>query len=442
MTAHDTFKADLMIIDGKIATIGNNLETDKCFTIDAADKYVLPGAVDAHVHLQTPVGSAVSADDYESGTRAAACGGVTTVFDFAVQAKGQGLLEDAKAKINEFKPLACVDFSLHTAVTDIGKITKEALTLSADFGITSFKMYMVYKDLMVSDGVLFEMLELSRQTGTLMAVHAENPSIIDRRISNLLHAHKTTAWHHYESRPEFVEAEAVKRAIYLAKAANAPLFIVHLACKEGLEAVRLARLEGQQIYAETCPHYLAFTRDVYHRDDGRNFVCSPAIKGEESRDALWEGIVRGDISTVATDHCPFKSYEKDWGKDDFTKIPNGCMGTETMYPYMLGEANKGRITFQRAVELCAANPAKIFGISPQKGTIAVGSDADIVIYDPNINVVVKKEKMHSKTDHTIWEGHVMKGYPVMTLVRGRTVYDNGEFTGTPGWGEFVRCHTT
>ena len=402
---------------------------------------MLPGAVDAHVHLQTPVGDAVSADDYASGTRAAACGGVTTLFDFAVQSKGQGLLADASEKVKAMEAAACIDFSLHTAVTDASKVTKEELARSADFGITSFKMYMVYKDLMVTDGALYEMLELSRDTGTLMAVHAENPSIIDRRIARLLAQGKTDAWHHYESRPEFVEAEAIKRAVYLARAAGAPLFIVHLACKEGLEEIRRARSEGLPVYAETCPQYLAFTNEVYKRPDGRNFVCSPSIKGAQSRAALWEGLARGDISTVATDHCPFKSWEKDWGRDDFTKIPNGCMGTETLYPYMLDAAGKGRLTVQKAVEVCCTSPARIFGIAPKKGTLAVGSDADIVLYDPNQSTIVKKENMHSKTDYTIWEGLELKGTVVMTLSRGRVIYDNGEFTGAPGWGKFVRCKT-
>jgi dihydropyrimidinase len=440
ITAGEAYKADVLIREGKIAALGENLACQEGVTVDASGRYVLPGAVDAHVHLQTPVGNTVSADDYASGTRAAACGGVTTVFDFAVQSKGQGLLEDAKEKVRSFEAHACIDFSLHTAVTDTRKITKESLLESAEFGITSFKMYMVYKDLMVSDGDLFDMLELSRKTGTLMAVHAENPSIIERRVTRLLAKGKTSAWYHYESRPEFVEAEAIKRAVYLAKAAGAPLYIVHLACKEGLEEIRRARLEGQRIYAETCPQYLHFTNEVYRRPDGRNFVCSPPIKGPDSRDALWEGVVRGDISTVATDHCPFQSCEKDWGREDFSKIPNGCMGTETMYPYMLGEANKGRITFQRAVELCSSNPAKIFGIAPQKGTIAVGSDADIVLYDPQAEYVVRHENMHSRTDYTIWEGCGIKGSVVLTMSRGETVFENGTFTGTPGRGRFVRCH--
>jgi len=439
ITAAETCQADVGIAGGKISVIGQDLRLKAREMIDASQLFVLPGAIDAHVHLQTPVGNTVSADSYETGTRAAACGGVTTVFDFAVQAKGQGLLEDAKEKISSFSPQACIDFAFHTVVTDIESATEDEIKKSIEFGITSYKLYMVYKDLMVDDGILFEMLEKSRRTGVLVAVHAENPAIIERRINRFIKAEKTGAWYHYESRPEFVEADAVKRAVHLAKAAGSKLYIVHLACKEGLEEVTRARKEGYGIYAETCPHYLAFTNEVYRREDGRNFVCSPAIKGAESREALWDGIRWGDISTVATDHCPFRSFEKDFGKDDFTKIPNGCMGTETMFPYMLGEANKGRISFRKAVELCCTNPAEIFGCAPQKGTIAVGSDADIVLYDPNRNVTITKENMHSNTDHTIWEGYEMNGYPVMTFSRGRVAYKNGKFTGEPGWGQFVRC---
>jgi len=439
VTATDTYKADIAISDGSISAVGKGVAASGAKTIDASGLFVLPGAIDAHVHLETPVGSAVSADSCETGTRAAACGGVTTVFDFAVQGKGQGLLDDAREKISHFSPQACVDFSLHTVVTDIDAATEKEFKKSVDFGITSFKLYMVYKNLMVDDGALFEMLEKSRETGVLTAVHAENPAIIERRIKKFLGAGRTGAWYHYESRPEFVEAEAVKRAIHLAKAALAPLYIVHLACEEGLEEVARVREEGYRIYAETCPHYLQFTNEVYLRDDGRNFVCSPAIKGADSRDALWDGIKFGDISTVATDHCPFQSFEKALGRDDFTKIHNGCMGVETLYPYMLGEANKGRISFQKAVELCCANPAQIFGCAPQKGTIAAGSDADIVLYDPEKKFTVTKEAMHSAVDHTIWEGFEMTGYPVMVFSRGRLVYENGEFKGEKGWGQFVRC---
>ena len=213
---------------------------------------------------------------------------------------------------------------------------------------------------------------------------------------------------------------------------------MHLANKQGVEAITQAKDEGYGIYAETCPQYLEFTSEVYKRDDGRNFVCSPPMKGKESQDAIWEAIKRGDIDTIATDHCPFQSTEKDWGKDDFTKIPNGCAGIENMYPYMLSAANEGRISFEKAVALCSANPAKIFGCKT-KGAIAVGKDADIVIYDPTIDFTITNEKMHSDCDHTIWEGVKVHGYPVQTYCRGKLVYDNGEFVGEKGYGKFVKC---
>ncbi len=439
ITAGETYPADLGIADGRIVCIGRDLSDAGAEVVDAAGKYVLPGAIDGHVHLETPVGSFVSADDYRSGPAAAACGGVTTVFDFAVQGKGQGLVEAVAERIAAFKAQACIDFSFHTAITDLTPLVLDEFAESVAFGVPSFKLYMVYKDLMVDDGVLAEALERSAATGALVAVHAENPAIIERRTARLLAEGKTGAWHHYESRPEFVEAEAIKRAIHLAKVFQAPLYIVHLACAEGLAEVTKARDEGYAIYAETCPQYLHFTKEVYQRPDGRNFVCSPPIKGAKSRAALWEGIRRGDIMTVATDHCPFQSFEKDYGQDDFTKIPNGCMGIENLYPYMLSAANRGRISFSKAVEVCAANPAQIFGCAPQKGTIAVGSDADIVVYDPAKRFVISQANMHSRVDYTIWEGVELQGYPVRVFSRGRLVYRDGEFLGEPGWGNFVKC---
>lgn len=441
ITASDTYAADVAIKDGKVVMIGRNIDAEGAEVIDASGKYVLPGAIDAHTHLQMPFGGTTSADSYEGGTRAAACGGVTTVFDFVIQRKGQGLVEAVEGRRQLCAPQACVDYAFHTAITDLTPAVLEEFGASAEYGVPSFKLFMVYKKegLMVDDGVLAAALEKSKETGTLIAVHAENPDLIDKRIEKFLAEGKTSAWYHYESRPEFVEAEADKRAIHWAKAFKAPLYIVHLANKEGLDEVTRAKDEGYEIYAETCPHYLYFTNEVYKREDGRNWVCSPPVKGKESQDALWEGIKRGDIVTIATDHCPFQSHEKDWGKDNFTKIPNGCMGIENLYPYMLSEANKGRITFNKAVEVCSANVAKIFGCAPEKGTVAVGADADLVIYDPNKNFVVSKNNMHSDVDHTIWEGVELKGYPVMTFSRGKLVFKDGEFVGQPGWGNFVKC---
>ncbi|MFL0196562.1 dihydropyrimidinase [Clostridium sp. WILCCON 0269] len=440
ITASDTYKADIGIKNGKIAAIAGQLENKSAKVIDAEGKYVLPGAIDAHTHLEMPFGGTVSADGYEGGTRAAACGGTTTVFDFALQQKGHGLIQTAQERNKLCEPVACVDYAFHVVVSDLRPEILDEFKACVEYGIPSFKVFMVYKKegLMANDGVLCQVLEKSKEVGAIIAVHAENPDLIDIRTEQFLKEGKTSPWYHYLSRPEFVEAEADKRAIHWAKALNAPLYIVHLANKEGMEEVKKARDEGYEIYAETCPQYLYFTNQVYKREDGRNFVCSPPIKGKESQDALWQGIKTGDIATIATDHCPFQTHEKDWGKDDFTKIPNGCMGIENMYPYMLSEANKGRLSFNKVVEVCSTNPARIYGCFPEKGSITVGSDADIVVYDPHKDFTISKENMHSDVDHTIWEGVKLKGYPVMTFSRGKLVFKDGEFLGEPGWGKFLK----
>lgn len=442
-TASDTYIADIGIKGGKIVMIGKDLEFAGAEVVDATGKYVLPGGIDVHTHLEMPFGGTVSSDDYFAGTRAAACGGVTTVFDFVIQRKGQGIIEAVQGRRALCAPKAAIDYAFHVALTDLTEEVIKEFPAAADYGCPSFKFFMVYKKegLMMDDAALITALEKGKEHGINISVHAENPEAIDLLIGRFLAEGKTSAKYHYESRPEWVEAEADLRAIHWAKSLNAPLYIVHLANKQGMDEVTKAHNEGYTIYAETCPHYLYFTKDVYDRPDGRNFVCSPPMKGQESQDALWAGIKRGDINTVATDHCPFQSTEKDWGKDNFTKIPNGCMGTENLYPFMFSEGFKKRgLTINRVVELVSTNPAKIFGCFPQKGTIAVGSDADIAIFDPNKNVTITKDLMHSDCDYTIWEGVEMQGYPVMTFSRGRKVFDNGTFVGEKGWGKFVKRH--
>ncbi len=440
ITSAETFQADIAVTNGKISAIGSGFPEDGATVVDAKGKLVLPGAIDAHTHLAMPFGGTISADSYLSGTRAAACGGVTTVFDYPLQRKGMSIL----GLINEKKAVcekeACVDYAFHCCITDLngGEILEE-MQKAVEEGITSFKCFFVYKKegMMVDDGTFAKILMRAKEIGAMINIHAENPDLIDLYIEKFRKEGKLTPWYHYMSRPEFVEAEADKRAIHWAKHLDAPLYIVHMADREGLEAAIAAKNEGCDIYVETCPQYLEFTCDVYKREDGRNFVCSPPMKGQESQDALWKAIKNGDIDTVATDHCPFKSYEKDWGKDDFTKIPNGCAGIENLYPYMLAAANTGKISFNRAVELCSANPAKIFGCT-EKGSLTVGKDADIVVYDPAKEFTVSMSTMHSDYDHTIWEGKKFHGYPVMTFSRGRLVYRDGEFVGQPGWGGFVK----
>ncbi|NLP30020.1 MAG: dihydropyrimidinase [Clostridiales bacterium] len=447
VTSESTFKADIGVKDEKIVAIGFGLEpSDQTEIVDAEGKLVLPGAIDGHTHLAMPFGGTISSDDYFTGTRSAACGGTTTVFDFVLQGQGE-LMGDA---INRRKVLAdpdvAVDYSFHIGVCDVTKQELlDSMEDAVDMGVSSFKVFMVY-DFGVDDGSFYQVLQKSTKIGALVGVHAENRDVNNVLIKQYLAEGKTDAWWHYMSKNEDVEGEADVRAINLAKMAGASLYIVHLACKQGMDAVTQARDEGFPIFAETCPQYLHFTSEVYKRERARDFVCSPPMKGKESQDALWSGIISGDISTIATDHCPFTQAEKDWGitlKDgspgNFTTIPNGCAGIENMYPYILSEANKGRISFNKAVELCATNPAKLFGIDHLKGALRVGLDADIVIYDPNKNVTVTNDAMHGNTDHTIWEGVEVQGYPIATYSRGALVYKDGEFLGKKGAGKFIKC---
>lgn len=440
VTAQEMYVADIAVKDGKIMAIGQNLTMEAAQTIDAKGKLVLPGAIDVHTHLAMPFGGTISADGYYSGTRAAACGGVTCVFDYPMQRKGKGIVETVEARKQMCDVEACVDYAFHCCITDLNDDTLlDEFQAAVDYGVTSFKCFFVYKKegLMVDDGTFLKVLKKAKEVGAITNVHAENPDVIDYHIASFLKAGQTSPWYHYLSRPEFVEAEADKRAIHWSKAMEAPLYLVHMADEEGLREAIKARQEGHPVYVETCPQYLEYTCDVYKREDARNFVCSPPMKGEESRLALWDALQKGLIDTVATDHCPFQSYEKDWGKDDFTKIPNGCAGVENLYPYLLSAANDGKISFMRAIEVCATNPANIFGCE-SKGSLTVGKDADIVIYDREKNFKVTVSNMHSDYDHTIWEGKEFHGYPVQTYVRGKLVYDQGEFVGEAGFGEYVK----
>lgn len=447
VTPTETYSADVAIQDERIAAVGTGFkEADFDEIVDAGGKLVLPGAIDGHTHLALPFGGTVSSDDYYAGTRSAACGGTTTVFDFAQQEKGERLVDAAKRRDRLAAPDAAVDYAFHIGVADVS--TEELLDSmeeAIEYGISSFKVYMVY-DFGVDDGSFYKVLQKSAKIGALVGVHAENKDVNALLVNQYLAEGKVSAWWHYMSKNEMVEGEADVRAINLAKMAGAPLYIVHLADKMGMEAVEEARRQGYPIFAETCPQYLHFTNEVYKRERGRDFVCSPPMKNQESQDALWKGIQNGAIATIATDHCPFRQSEKDWGitkKDgtpgDFTTIPNGCAGVENMYPYMLSQAVAGRISFNRVVELCAANPARLFGISSQKGAVRAGLDADLVIYDPEKEFTITNDAMHGDTDHTIWEGVKLKGYPEATYSRGKLVFKDGTFLGKRGDGRRLKC---
>jgi len=439
VTAESTYKADVAVVGEKIVEIGTNLKPDpRTEVVDCRGKLVLPGAIDAHTHLAMPFGGTISTDDYEAGTRSAACGGTTTVFDFILQDMKEPFPNAIKRRDKLAAAQAVVDYSFHLAVKDASGGLLNTMEEAVAMGVPSFKVFMVY-DFGVTDGVFYETLEHSKKIGALIAVHAENNEMVKFLTNKYLSEGKTSAWYHYMSRREFVEGEADVRAIQWAKSLNAALYIVHLANEQGAQAVTQARDEGYPIFAETCPQYLNFTSDVYKRKDGANFVCSPPMKGKASQRALWDALKRGDIQTVATDHCPFLRSEKKWGAKDFSKIPNGCAGVENMYPYMLSEANRGRITFNKAVAVCATNVAKIFGLDHLKGAIESGRDADIVVFDPRKRFTVTNKAMHGDTDHTIWEGAELKGYPEATYSRGNLVFKDGKFLGKKGAGRFIKC---
>lgn len=440
VTSAGSYKADVAVQNEKIVEIAKSIDIEAKKVVDASGKLVLPGGIDAHTHLQMPFGNTISSDSYESGTRSAACGGVTTIFDYPVQPQGTTIIDTVNAKKELLEKDACVDYASHCCITDLmdGKILEE-MEKAVDEGITSYKVFLVYKKegWMVDDSTLAKLMLRAKELGAMVNVHAENPDMIDLLTEKYLSEGKTSPWYHYLSRQEFVEAEADKRVAHWAKHLNAPVYIVHLANKEGLEAAIDAKLEGAPLFIETCPQYLEFTSEVYKREDGQNFVCSPPIKGQESQDALWMAVKNGLVDTVATDHCPFTTEEKSWGKDDYTKIPNGVGGVEVIYPFMLDAANRGEISFERAVALCSTNVARIFGCD-QKGEIAVGKDADIVIYDKDKEFTVSIDTIHTACDHTVWEGKKLHGYPIQTYLRGHLVYDNGKFVGEKGMGKFIK----
>ncbi|MCR5684809.1 MAG: dihydropyrimidinase [Lachnospiraceae bacterium] len=436
------FKGDVRITDGIISEISPEIASITAENVIEADGlFVLPGGIDSHTHLEMKMGDTYSADDYESGTVAAACGGITTVFDYTLQENGRSMLDEIQSRYLLAREKACVDYAFHGGISEVNPERLSELEEMRKQGFTSIKAYMTYA-FGLDDYSLYKLLKAAAAHQILITVHAESDAMVRVNREELIEKGKTdSAWYHYLSRPEAAEEEADIRAVKLALAAGAPVYIVHLGNAAGETYISSCKEKEIRVYAETCPQYLEFTNEVYKRGDGVRFICSPPMKGEQSRDKLWDGVRSGAIDVISTDHCPSQSYEKEWGISDFTKAPNGLMGIENMYPYMLDAANRGMISFERAVELCSNNPSKLFGCS-QKGNVAVGKDADLVLYDPQKHFTITKKNMHSRTDYTIYEGKELTGYPVMTVSRGRIVYREGEFTGEAGYGRLIRRETS
>lgn len=447
ITASDEYVADIVIDGEQIALIGRELNAgDADRVIDASGKYVLPGGIDVHTHLDMPFGGTVSSDDFFTGHRAAAFGGTTTHVDFAIQGKGESLYQTLQNWHERANGKAAIDYGFHVAITDLDDKVMEEIGRLPEMGVTSIKLFMAYKGvLQVDDETLFKSLMKAGDSGVLVMVHAENGDAIDVLVKKAIAEGNLSPKWHALTRPPAAEAEATARAVRLAEIAGAPLYVVHLTQRDALQAVSEARARGQKAYAETCTQYLFFTKDDLAREgfEGAKWVCSPPFREVEDQQALWRGLRTGDLSAVSTDHCPFNYRgQKDLGKDNFAKIPNGVPGIEDRL-YMLWDegVKQGRITANRFVELVSTNPAKLMGIYPRKGTIAVGSDADLVIWDGDARHTVSAATHHMNVDYNLYEGREVRGKAEKVFVRGNLVVDGDEWLGEQGGGQFLHRET-
>lgn len=431
VTAVDDYRADLRIEGEQVVAIGKDIRRpeDKVLEVDGC--FLFPGGIDPHTHFDLPVGNTVTADDFSSGTKAALLGGTTTIIDFATQFKGE-TLSSALANWHAKAVGKCyADYGFHMAITDWHADTpREMDRLVQEAGISSFKLYMAYKNLLqVDDGVLLSALRQGKASGALICIHCENGDMIDELVKDALAQGHTAPRYHPLTRPVAAEQEATARAITLAGIAEAPVYIVHLTCSGALEEVVDGRRRGVEVYAETCPQYLLLDESYYQVDgfDGAKYVISPPLRPGENQEALWGGLRTGVLDTVATDHCSFNfKGQKELGSDDFSKIPNGMPGVEhrmgLLYTYGV---MPGRISINRFVELASTRPAKLFGLFPRKGTIAVGSDADIVVWDPGVTSVITAKEQHQRVDYTPYEGFKQIGKAVQVFLRGRQVVLDG-----------------
>jgi dihydropyrimidinase len=445
ITAADDYVGDVFIENERISLIGESLsdtvEADK--VIDAAGKYVLPGGIDPHTHLDMPFGGTVTVDDVESGQTAAAFGGTTCHVDFVIQPQGQtfaSALDDWKSKADGKQ---VIDMGYHMAITDLKEGgSLEELASLPDQGVTSYKLFMAYKGaLMVDDETLFRSMQVAADSGALVMVHAENGDAIDVLVKEALAAGQTEPKYHALTRPPETEGEATNRAIQLARVAGAPLYVVHVSCQEAVEPIALAREKGWDIHGETCTQYFFVDYTFLERPnfEGAKFVYTPPPRDKANQDVLWNAVRTDVLSAISTDHCAFLwDGQKTLGKDDFSKIPNGGPGLENRL-HMIHEfgVRAGRISLNRLVELLSTNPAKLFGLYPRKGTIAVGSDADIVVFDPERKLTITAANHHSKIDYNLYEGTEVTGSPEVVLLRGNVLVENDELVASPGIGQFV-----
>ena len=445
ITAVDDYFADIYIEGETISQIGKDLAIQADTVIDATGRFVFPGGIDSHTHLDMPFGGTNSADDFESGTIAAAHGGTTTIVDFAIQTKGESTLAGLDTWHGKAEGKATIDYSFHMIVTDMSVQRLPEMDRLVDEGITSYKLFMAYPGVLyVDDGVLYRAFRRAGDNGTRICMHAENGIVIDEIIREAVEDGKLEPKYHALTRPTRMEAEGVHRSIAIAEVANVPLYIVHLSCSDALDEVKRARARGVDVMAETCPQYLFLDQSYYDRPnfEGAKWVMTPALREKWNQDVLWDGLKLGHLANVATDHCPFCfTGQKDLGRESFTSIPNVAPGVENRMSLMFhGGVVAGRISLNRFVELTSTAAAKTFGMFPKKGTIAVGSDADIVIFDPEKKQTISIDNPathHMRVDYSAYEGFEVQGWSETVLSRGRIVVDKGSLAITGG-GQFIK----
>jgi dihydropyrimidinase len=443
VTASDTYQADIGVRDGTIAQIGHALSYGtRARVIDASGRYIFPGGVDTHVHLDTPVMGTVTADDYPSGTIAAACGGTTSIVDFCFQTPGQSLADALGGWHAKATGRAAIDYGFHIVVADATDAVLGELAQLPEQGITSFKLFMAYKDaLMADDWTIVRVLEQAREHGALVMVHAENGAAAHLLQQRFLAAGQTGPKYHLLSRPPRIEAEAVARAIALAEIVDAPIFIVHLSCGAALEEIARGRARGVQVFAETCPHYLYTSEADFERPgfESAKYCYSPPPRQQSEHTLLWRALANDTLQSVGSDHAPFNfAGQKQLGRDDFTKIPSGAPGIEERLMMIYQGVSEGRLSLNRFVEVIATAPAKLFGLYPRKGTIAIGSDADLVIWNPTAELTLTPAALHQHVDYTVYAGRRVRGLPETVVLRGAVIVENRAFVGQVGAGQFLR----
>jgi len=444
VTSTDTRAADILIEGERIKEIGPSLPVDTAGkVIDATGMLLLPGGIDVHTHLDMPFGGTTSSDDFETGTKAAAFGGTTTLIDFAIQPKGTRMRDALDTWWKKAENRASIDYGLHMIVTDLGEAGLEDMDHLVSEGVASFKLFMAYPGvLMVDDSTIFQMLSRTAKNGALICLHAENGGIIDVIVKRAIAEGKTAPIYHALTRPVAAEAEAVHRAVAMSEISGAPVYIVHLSSEEALNEVREARDRGVPIFAETCPQYLLLSIEDLARPgfEGAKYVFTPPLRKKNNPPKLWEGLKHDHLQVVSTDHCPFCfEDQKILGKDDFTKIPNGGPGVENRLQLLYHHGvNAGQMSLNRFVELVSTTPARLFGLYPRKGELAPGSDADIVIWDPEAQYEISAKTHHMRVDYSMFEGFRVKGNARTVFSRGEKIVDQGSFLGRTGRGAFLK----